>query len=296
MKHFKSISQMHLENGWEPPQHPLFSVIGCQSGCPMPDREFTSDCYMIGFKKFRSGVIRYGRTPYDHSNGSLMFVKPSQIIEMRDLELEEKGFMILIHEDYLNGHLLHDVIRQYGFFDYEVNEALHLSPSEETVIWELHDKIRAEYLTNPDEFSREIILSHVDSILKYAQRYYKRQFINRTDMSGTAVTKFNDAIQVYYQNAQLREQGLPSVNGLAAQLSLSPRYLSDLLKQETGKTAMELIHMSLVSEAKNLLKTNKMGVAEIAYQLGFENASYFTRLFKKQTGQNPLEYRKVQLN
>jgi len=296
MKHYKTLGDLHRGNGWAPPEHPLFSVLGCQSECPLGDREFTSDCYMIGFKKLKSGIIRYGRTAYDHSNGSMLFVRPRQIIEMREVHLEEKGFMILIHEDYLSGHELHQAIQQYGYFDYEVNEALHLSPSEEAVIWALHEKIIGEYYNNPDEFSREIILSHVASILKYAQRYYKRQFINRKDISGKTITRFNEVLKSYFKEGKLQDQGLPAVKDLAGKLNLSPRYLSDLLKQETGKTAMELVHIFLISEAKNLMFTAENDVSEIAYQLGFENASYFSRLFKKQTGFTPVEFRKLHMN
>ena len=296
IQHYKTLADLHAGNGWAPPEHPLFSMVGCLSNCPLGDREFTSDCYMIGFKKMKSGVIMYGRTKYDHSNGSMMFVKPRQIIQMHNLKLEEKGFMILFHEDFLKGHALHKLISNYGFFDYEVNEALHLSPKEETTIWDLHDKMLAESSNNHDEYSREIILSHLGSVLMYAQRFYKRQFVNRVEVSTKTATRFNKVLEMYYKEGGRLERGLPSVHELAQQLFLSPRYLSDVLKQETGKTALELIHISLVSEAKNLLRLDEKGVAEIAYELGFENSSYFTRLFKKQTGYRPLEYRKMQLN
>lgn len=238
----------------------------------------------------------YGRTPYDHNNGCLFFAKPRQIIEMKNLEFEEKGYMLMIHEDYLNGHELFKEIEKYSFFDYEVTEALHLSPKEEQIILELHSKIQGEYFNNPDEYSREIILSHISSILKYAQRYYKRQFIDRAQVTGKTASKFNDALRKYISEGLLEKNGLPNVAFLADQLFVSPRYLSDLLKQETGKTAMELIHIFMISEAKNLLRLGEKGVAEIAYELGFENASYFTRLFKKQTGMKPLEFRKSQMN
>ncbi|SDL93690.1 Helix-turn-helix domain-containing protein [Catalinimonas alkaloidigena] len=294
--HYKTLSDLHRGNGWPPPEHPLVSVVNCMKDCPLGDREFTSDCYMIAFKKLKAGVVLYGRTTYDHTNGSMMFVRPRQIIEMKNLEFEEQGFMILVHEDYLTGHELHDTIQNYGFFDYEINEALHLSPREETIVWDLYHKIVVEYEDNPDEYSREIILSHVASILKYSQRFYKRQFINRTDMSGKTVTRFNQALQGYFRAGFLQSRGLPSVQHLADTLYLSPRYLSDLLKQETGKTAMDLIHIALMSEAKNQLRTSEQSIAQIAYGLGFENTSYFTRLFKKQVGIKPLEYKKMSLN
>lgn len=296
MEHYNTVTEMHLGNGWEAPQHPLFSMIGCLGSCPLGNREFTTDCYIIAFKKIKSGIFMYGRTPYDHNNGCLFFAKPRQIIEMKDLEFEEKGYMLMIHEDYLNGHELHKSIEQYGFFDYEVTEALHLSPKEELVILELHDKIEGEYFNNPDEYSREIILSHISSILKYSQRFYKRQFIDRTQAVGKVASRFNEVLKNYINEGDLEKNGLPTVAHVAEQLSISPRYLSDLLKQETGKTALELIHIFLISEAKNLLRLGGKGISEIAYELGFENASYFSRLFKKQTGMKPLEFMKMQVN
>lgn len=296
MQHFKTLSELHRANGLPLPEHPLLSLMGCMNNCTLGDREFTSDCYVIGLKKLKAGVIMYGRTPYDHTNGSMMFAKPRQIIEMKGLELEEDGFLIFIHEDFLNGHELHNAIKKYGYFDYEVNEALHLSPKEEEIIWELHDKIKIEYSNNTDEFSRDIMLGHLASILTYAQRFYKRQFINRTELSGKMVSRFNIALAAYMEAGSLQIQGLPSVNALAESLHVSPRYLSDLLKQETGKTAMDLIHLFLIAEAKNLLKSDTHNISDVAYQLGFENTSYFTRLFKKQVGMKPLEFKKMQLN
>ena len=262
----------------------------------MGDREFTSDFYMIGFKKLKSGVIMYGRTKYDHENGSMLFVKPRQVVEFKNLEFEEDGFLIFIHEDFLNGHVLHNEIKKYGYFEYEANEALHLSPKEEEVMWDLFHRIEAEYNNNTDEFSRDIMLTHIDSILKYAQRYYKRQFINRNQASGKTVSKFNEALSVYFENGRAVTAGLPTVNYIAQQLNLSPRYLSDLLKQETGKTAIELIHIHLMSEAKNLLMVADQNVSEIAFTLGFENLPYFSRLFKKEVGLSPNQFKKQILN
>ena len=187
-------------------------------------------------------------------------------------------------------------IKKYSYFNYELNEALHTSPKEQQIIWELFEKIETEYNNNQDEFTREIILGHIESILKYSQRFYKRQFLNRNVLSSTTVTKFDAVLAAYFEKGLLQEKGLPSVAVLAAELHLSPRYLSDLLKQETGKTAMELIHLSLVSEAKNLLNGNNHTVSEIAYSLGFENPPYFSRLFKKETGITPIQYKKQALN
>lgn len=296
MKHYKSLVELHKENAFPPPENPLFSVYHCDHTCTMGDREFTSDFYMIGFKKIIEGHILYGRTKYDHESGSMMFFKPHQLIEMKNLEFEEDGFLIFIHEDFLNGHNLHDHIKKYHYFDYETNEALHLSPSEETTVWELFHKIETEYRNNQDEYSRELILANVDTLLKYSQRFYKRQFLNRTEISGKTVTRFNEEINKYVSGGLLGTRGLPSVHYMAERLNISAGYLSDILKQESGKTALEHIHIYLISEAKNRLIGEDRSVSEIAYALGFENLSYFSRLFKKEVGISPNVFKKQLLN
>jgi len=296
MTHFKNLSELHAHHGFPPPESPMLGLLRCNQACPFGENKYTSDFYMIAFKKMKSGVFLYGKTKYDNDGGSMYFTKPRQAVEMRDVELEEDGFSIFFHEDYLNGHNLHAEIKKYHYFDYETNEALHLSPREEQVIWELYRKIETEYNNNQDEYSKDIILTHIDSILKYSQRFYKRQFINRTEMSGKTVSKFNEVLATYFEKGAPAEKGLPTVKSMAAELHVSSRYLSDLLRQETGKTAIELIHIFLVSEAKNLLKGADNTVGEIAYALGFENLPYFSRLFKKETGLSPNQYKKQLLN
>lgn len=297
MNHFKSISDLHKNNGYPPPEHPMLSILTCQelTKCSWGGK-FTTDFYMISLKKIRSGTFMYGKTRYDHENGSMSFVKPRQVVEINNVELSEKAFVIFVHEDYLSGNPLHNEIKKYGYFDYEINEALHLSPAEEQIMWELYDKIALEYRGNQDEFSKDIILTHFDSILKYAQRFYKRQFMNRTVLAGSMVSKFNDALNSYFEEGKLQKEGLPTVTVMASQLNTSARYLSDLLKQETGKTALDHIHIYLIDEAKNLLLSSDNTIAETAYQLGFENPPYFTRLFKKEVGVTPNEYRFKSMN
>lgn len=296
MKHYKSLSKLHLENGFTPAEHPLISLYHCTDVCTLGDREFTSDFYLIGFKKLKSGVVLYGRTKYDHECGSMMFAKPNQVIEIKNPQFEDDSFLILFHEDFLNGHALHNEIKKYSYFEYETNEALHLSPKEEQVVWDLFHKLEGEYFNNQDEYSREIMLSTIDTLLKYSQRFYKRQFINRAEISGKTVSKFNEAINKYVEGGLLATKGLPSVHHIASELHISPSYLSDLLKQESGKTALEHIHLYLVSEAKNLLIVDDQSVSEIAYTLGFESISYFSRLFKKSVGVSPLQFKKQIMN
>ncbi len=194
------------------------------------------------------------------------------------------------------GHPLFTEIKKYSFFDYEINEALHLSPREKEIMWTLFHKMETEYHNNPDEFSKSIILSHLDSLLKYAQRFYKRQFIDRKPLIGKTITKFNENLNLYFDKGEAEGKGLPTVNFIASQLNISPKYLSDLLKQETGKTALELIHLYVISEAKNMLVTGEQSISEIAYRLGFENPPYFSRLFKKEVGVSPKEFKHQILN
>lgn len=296
MKHFKNLADLHRANGIAAPEHPLLSLIQCKNSCSIAETEFSTDFYLIGFKKLKSGSFLYGRTTYDHENGSMSFVKPRQVVEMKNLEFEEDGFLLYFHEDFLNGHALHQDIKKYHYFDYEANEALHLSPMEEQTIWELYHKIETEYYNNQDEYSRGIILGHIDSILKYAQRFYKRQFINRNELSGKMVSRFNEVLSTYFESGDLQLNGLPSVHFMAEALNVSSRYLSDLLKQETGKTAIELIHIFLISEAKNLLMGAGHNIAETANALGFDNLPYFSRLFKKEIGMSPNQFKKINLN
>ena len=244
----------------------------------------------------KSGTFLYGKTQYDHDNGSMSFIKPRQIMKIENLEVEEKGFMIYIHEDYLINNALHSEIKKYSYFDYEVNEALHLSPKEEETIWDLYYKMQTEYYNNQDEYSKDIIISHIDSILKYSQRYYKRQFLSRNIVSSGVISKFTDILKIYSDNGNLQKYGLPTVKYMALQLAISSRYLSDLLKQETGKTALEHIHIFLIDEAKKLLTSSTNTIAQTAYELGFENPPYFTRLFKKEVGLTPIQFKEQFLN
>ena len=248
MIHFKTISELDKADGFPPPENPLFSLNVIENSTnALKNKEIICDFYIICLKKLKSGVFLYGKTKYDHDMGSMFFMKPRQVLTVQDAKLKDKGFSIHVHEDYLMGH-------------------------------PLFNKMETEYHNNPDEFSKSIILSHLDSLLKYAQRFYQRQFIDRKSLSGITITKFNDCLNQYFEKGNAGEKGLPTVNHLASQLNLSPKYLSDLLKQETGKTALELIHLYVISEAKNLIIEGEHSISEIAYQLGFENPPYFSFL------------------
>ncbi|MEO7214742.1 helix-turn-helix transcriptional regulator [Mucilaginibacter sp.] len=297
MNHFDKISDLHEALGVKPPEHPLFSILhGDQNNCGGNELEFTADFFIIGFRKLRSGSVLYGKTKYDHDLGSMSFTKPHQIITFKNVQLQEKGFILLVHEDFLSGSSLHQEIKKYGYFDYEVSEALHLSPSEEEIIWNLVYTLDREYHNNTDDYSKAIMLSHLETLFKYAQRFYKRQFINRTVLTGAITTRFNAMLASYFEERKTKDSGLPTVTNMAEKLNISSRYLSDLLKQETGKTALELIHLYLISEAKNLLMEGELNISEISFSLGFENPTYFSRLFKKEAGVSPNKFRDHLLN
>ncbi|ACF13248.1 transcriptional regulator, AraC family [Chloroherpeton thalassium ATCC 35110] len=295
--HFKNISDLFEYEGLPVPENPLLGMIQfnrCSE--TLKNKEVSYGFYTICLQKIESGEFWYGKTKYDSDKGFMYFLKPNQKLTIHDVVIKENGFTLFLHEDYLMGYPLYSELKKYNYFDYEINEALHLSPREKEIMWSLFHKMDAEYTNNPDEFSKSIILSHLDSMLKYALRFYKRQFIDRKPLSGVTVTKFTEQLNSYFETGKGAQKGLPTVNYMATQLNLSSKYMSDLLKQETGKTALELIHLHVISEAKNLLVSGEQSIAEIAYKLGFDNPPYFSRLFKKETGMSPKEFKTQIMN
>jgi len=303
MQHFKTLSSYLNYLGFPRPEHPMLSIFNSKGDgflpCPRENSlPITNDCYTISFKKNVKGNLNYGRTKYDFTNGALIFIAPRQILQWdSSVVFEQKGFTINFHKDFLKGTDLAHQIKKYGFFSYSVNEALHLSPKEEKQLELIVENIEIEYQNNQDVFSKEIIISHLDTLLKYANRFYERQFINRKEISNDLLEQFNAHLTEYFDSGQLQEKGIPSIEQIANQLSVSQRYLSDTLKKETGKTSTEHLHLHLIDEAKNILLQPNKSIAEVAYELGFEYPPYFSRLFKKKEGLSPTEYReKFKLN
>lgn len=297
MRHFNSLSEYFDYLRLPRPEHPMISVLcsGDNSFLPCPRSSSTpisTDCYSISLKKIVKGTLNYGRTKYDFTNGTLLFMAPRQIMEWdNSIVTEQKGFSLNFHEDFLIGTELANNIKKYGFFSYSANEALHLSPKEETQIETIVKNIEAEYHNNQDKFSKDIIISQLSTLLKYANRFYERQFLNRKELSNDLLKKFNEILGNYFETGQLQEKGIPSIDQIAKKLSVSQRYLSDTLKKETGKTSTEHLQLFLIDEAKNILLNPNKSVSEVAYQLGFEYPQYFSRLFKKKEGISPSEFR-----
>ena len=304
---YSTISDFHKERNFPPPENPLFSVLhteqqehetkSCDESEPFEEISVTSDFYSISLKNIVSGEILYGRTKYDCSSGTLLFAAPNQTMVFKGLVFSSEAYHIAFHKDYLIGNRLFDQIKKYNFFNYHVNEALHLSPKEEELIKGIFSNIKSEYHNNQDEFSKEIILTLLETLLKYADRFYKRQFLNRKEINQDLFSRFKSVLEDYYVANQLEEKGIPSVEWLSNQLSVSHRYMSDTIKAETGKTAIEQINLYLVEQAKNLLLNPNLSISETAYKLGFEYPQYFSRLFKKKVGVSPKHYiEKHQLN
>lgn len=303
MKHFKTLSSYLDYLELPRPEHPMLSVFNSKGDgflpCPRESSPpITNDCYSISLKKFVKGNLNYGRTKYDFTNGVLIFIAPRQVLQWdSSVVFEQKGFSINFHEDFLKGTAIAQQIKKYGFFSYSTNEALHLSPKEEKQIESIVENIEIEYQNNQDEFSKEIIISQLDTLLKYANRFYERQFLNRKELSHSLLEQFNQELDKYFESGQLQEKGIPSIEKLAEKMSVSQRYLSDTLKKETGKTTTEHLHLHLIDEAKNILLQPNKSISEVAYELGFAYPPYFSRLFKKIEGLNPTEYReKYKLN
>lgn len=303
MQHFKTLSSYLDYLKLPRPEHPMLSVFKSKGDgylpCPIESSPpITNDCYSISLKKYVEGDLNYGRTKYDFTNGALIFIAPRQILQWdNSVVFEQKGFSINFHEDFLKGTDLAQQIKKYGFFSYTVNEALHLSPKEEKQIASIVENIEIEYQNNQDAFSKEIIISQLSTLLKYANRFYERQFLNRKEISNDLLEQLNEQLTEYFESGHLQEKGIPSIEHIANKMLVSKRYLSDTLKKETGKTTTEHLQLYLIDEAKSILLEPHKSVSEVAYELGFEYPQYFSRLFKKKEGISPSEYQqKYSLN
>jgi AraC family transcriptional regulator, transcriptional activator of pobA len=296
----KTISQLHEMLGYEKPKHPLITVIDyskIKANQDHYDIKIVTDFYIVSLKTPAPKAIQYGRQYYDFEEGTMMFISPNQVFSVSEFDSNEKtqfqGWGLYFHQDLISDTSLFAKIKTLNFFSYSVSEALHISENEKQTLTEIIKTIEGEYKSNIDKYSKGVIVTAIEQLLNYSQRFYGRQFITRQKRNTDLISKFEHLINDYFQTKQLTEKGLPSVEYFANNLNLSAGYLSDLLKKETGKTIKEYLQIEVIERAKYQLLNSNDTVNEIAYSLGFEYPQYFNRLFKAKTGMTPIEFRQL---
>ncbi|WP_294207322.1 helix-turn-helix transcriptional regulator [uncultured Chryseobacterium sp.] len=296
IQRIKSISEFHRLRGLPKPEHPLISIVdysAIKRPSDIGEVNLVLDFYMISQKSGIGGKMYYGQQEFDFDEGVMAFIEPNQVFRIQsDPASTEKrwGWMLLIHPDFLWNTPLAKNIRQYDYFDYSVNEALFLSEKEQNTLNGIIENIRQEYHTNMDRFSKQIIISQIESLLNYSERFYNRQFITREKANHDILGRLEQLLADYFDD-DLAIKGLPTVQYIADTLHVSPKYLSSLLKLLTGQSTQQHIHDRLISKAKEKLSTTNLSVSEIAYDLGFEHSQSFSKLFKTKTQMSPLEFR-----
>lgn len=293
-KKFESLSELHRVLGLPKPLHPLISVVENNQNKINLSRlpgSFVHPFYKISLKNHLSGKIKYGQGYYDFDEGGMLFKAPHQVSANAEIDQDHSGFTVLFHPDFLAGYPLAKKIKQYGFFSYSVNEALHLSEKEKTTLVSVFKNMEEELASPIDDFSQDVVVSQLELLLNYSNRFYKRQFITRKATNTGLLQKLEDLLDKHFNDASLLKEGVPSVQLLADKLSVSPGYLSDLLRSLTGQNTQQHIHNKLIEKAKEKLSTTDLTVSEIAYALGFGYPQSFSKFFKTKTNQSPLEFR-----
>lgn len=293
---FNTINEFHKMSGLPKPEHPLVSLVDyglVEYQTDEKEISWVQHFYTIGLKRNIQGKFRYGQQQYDFDEGLLSFVSAGQVVHLtvEKPEVRPTGFLLIIHPDFIWNTSLAKTIKQYDFFGYAVNEALFLSEKEETLVTDIFLNIQKEYHSNIDKFSQNIIISQIELLLNYCERFYQRQFITRKKSSHQILEKLETQLEDYFNDHNLIEKGLPTAQNIASSLNVSPNYLGSLLKTLTGQTTQQHIHEKLIEKAKEKLSTTNLSVSEIAYELGFEHPQSFSKLFKTKTNQSPLEFR-----
>ena len=295
----KTITDLHRFNQISPPEHPLISLIDYSQIAPTSgtnELKWIQEFYTISLKRNVVGKYRYGQQSYDFDEGLMTFFSPNQVISVELIEEDAtthkpSGWILAIHPDFFFGTSLANSVKKYPFFNYSVREALFLSEKEEKLILEILQNIQSEYQANLDQFSQQIIVSQLELLLNYADRFYLRQFLTRKASNHEILEKLEEHLEESFQNEDLLNNRMPSVSEVADHLNLTPDYLSTMLKSLTGQTTQQHIHNKLIEKAKIKLSTTNLSVSEIAYALGFEHSQSFSKLFKSKTKQTPLEFR-----
>ncbi len=289
----KSITDLHRLAEFPKPVHPLISIVDyAQTKEVEGVNAVVFDFYSISVKRGVDKMI-YGQQAYDFDEGVMACIAPNQVLRAREhaAENERSGWILFLHPDFLWNTALAKKIKQYAYFHYSANEALFLSEKEELIVNGIVENIRQEYHSNIDKFSQDVLIAQLELLFTYAQRFYERQFITRKISNAKVLTRLEDLLTAYFSNEEQLSRGLPTVQYIAAELNLSPKYLSSLLKQLSGQSTQQHIHNKLIEKAKEKLSTTDLSVSEIAYALGFEHSQSFSKMFKSKTRQSPLEFR-----
>ncbi|WP_207533259.1 helix-turn-helix domain-containing protein [Desertivirga arenae] len=290
----ESITEIHRLLELPGPSHPLITLLDTREERVNLSRlpvSYVTTLYKISFISKLGGKFRYGQGFYDFDEGSMVFTAPNQIVGSTEIYKGNEGYSLIFHQDFLHGYPLAAKIKQYGFFSYASNEALHLSEQERTTISSVFNIIREELDSRIDDFSQEVVIAQIELLLSYAKRFYKRQFLTRQAASSDLLQQVEEVLSAYFKEGKTLELGLPTVQFLAEQLNYTANYLSDMLRSLTGLSAQQHIHEKLIEKSKELLSTSSLTVSEIAYQLGFEHSQSFSRLFKNVTRQSPVQFR-----
>ncbi|ROH94797.1 AraC family transcriptional regulator [Chryseobacterium cucumeris] len=292
----KTISDFHKLRGLPGPKHPLISVINFEDmteHTKVGKQSLLFDFYMISLKRDMEHKYRYGQNDYDFDEGVMFFMAPHQILSVirEEQGRNPSGWMLMIHPDFLWNTALSISIKRYEFFDYSVNEALFLSEDEELKMKQIIENIKQEYQSNIDQFSQHIIISQLETLFNYSQRFYQRQFITRKKVIHQFLERLENFLSDYFEGKNIIEHGLPTVQLLSEKLNISPQYMRAMLKSLTGQTTQQIIHEKLIEKAKERLSTTELTISEIAYELGFEHPQSFNKLFKAKTNISPLEFR-----
>jgi len=294
IKHIKSISQLMRELGLPAPSHPLVGLVDYNSASieNFPKgQKGNLDFYKISFKPTFKGQIKYGQGHYDFEEGGLAFLKPKQIVFSPEETESYEGIALYFHPDFIRSYPLGSTINQYGFFSYDVSEALFLSAKEKEIIANLFATIADELDNNIDHFSQDVLVSQIELLLNYSNRFYNRQFLTRKAVNHDIITSLDRLLSSYFEEGNSLKNGLPSVKYVSTELKLSQRYLSDMLSTLTGLNTQQYIQNVVIEKAKEKLSTTNLSVSEIAYELGFEHSQSFSKLFKTKTNVSPLEFR-----
>ena len=276
-------------------QHPLVTVADFADYGSYPEGEMASNLYCVMYKELECGELRYGRSKYDYEAGTLLFMSPGQTMELcghsKSGTPESKGCILMFHSDLMYGTPLARCMKDYSFFSYDSSEALHMSEREKTVILNLIKEIKDELDSTIDKHTKQIVCSSIETLLNRCVRFYERQFVTREISNRHVIGKLDELLRNYFDNNLQQQRGIPSVQYCAGEICLSPNYFSDLIRKETGKTALEYIQNYVIERAKVLLGEGIKSVSEVAYELGFKYPHHLTRVFKRHTGVTPTEYK-----